>query len=413
VKIGFIYAASAERQFPQYAGDFDRQLWCNLDDFITRYPRAVMRDGIEPVFFYLSSVARTRLTLTHKYGFRMERVPVRWGAGSLEREFSPGLPGIAAREGCDLLHVYSYYRNWRWPDMYDWLALCCRTRGLPFVTHFQGGEFPGTGTRLVLKRLLYAPKRRLKQFTLNSAQRILSCNRLEIERLANPTHPQWYGIRFRPDQCLYVPNIVDTASFRPMPRDEARRLLGWRQDTKYVLYVGFLREAKGVQHLIRALPALNKTCGDTVLVLVGRGEHEAALRTEAGRLPEPGKVVFAGPVANAALGPYYSAADVHSLPSYAEGLPSVVLESLACGTPSVSAAVGGIPEVLGGGAGLLVPPRDEGALAGAIADVLQGRFVLKEARRQSILHEHSYAKAGDLLLGEYERILNLKRGTRA
>src|SRR5262249_11188159 len=68
----------------------------------------------------------------------------------------------------------------------------------------------------------------------------------------------------------------------------------------------------------------------------------------------------------------YSAADLFVIPSIQENFPLTVLEALACGIPVIGFAVGGIPEsVRPGITGLLVPPRDVGALRNAIRDLLQ------------------------------------------
>jgi glycosyltransferase involved in cell wall biosynthesis len=65
-----------------------------------------------------------------------------------------------------------------------------------------------------------------------------------------------------------------------------------------------------------------------------------------------------------------AAADLVTLPSYMEGCPNVVIEALASGRPVVATNVGGIPEIMNGECGLLVPPRDSRSLAQALASVL-------------------------------------------
>ncbi|HJW46513.1 MAG TPA: glycosyltransferase, partial [Lysobacter sp.] len=71
---------------------------------------------------------------------------------------------------------------------------------------------------------------------------------------------------------------------------------------------------------------------------------------------------------------WMAAADLVTLPSYSEGHPNVLIETLACGRPVVATAVGGIPEVVDASCGELVAPRDVGALVPALARVLERRW---------------------------------------
>ena len=98
------------------------------------------------------------------------------------------------------------------------------------------------------------------------------------------------------------------------------------------------------------------------------------------------RVRFSGPQAEAELAGSYGAADVLVLPSRAETYGMVVAEALARGLPVVAAEVGGVPEALGHGAagvrpGLLVPPGDATALAGALQAWLEDRDLRRRLRR--------------------------------
>ena len=75
-----------------------------------------------------------------------------------------------------------------------------------------------------------------------------------------------------------------------------------------------------------------------------------------------------GAAAHEALGEWFRTADVLCLPSHNEGVPNVVLEAMACGTPIVATRVGGIPEVVPEFAGLLIPLHDRQALASALIE---------------------------------------------
>jgi glycosyltransferase involved in cell wall biosynthesis len=99
-----------------------------------------------------------------------------------------------------------------------------------------------------------------------------------------------------------------------------------------------------------------------------------------------GRVSFAGPQTGAALATSYAAADLLVLPSRAESYGMVVTEALARGLPVVAAEVGGVPEALGRGGdgarpGLLVPPGDPAALAGALQAWLRDSNLRRRLRR--------------------------------
>jgi glycosyltransferase involved in cell wall biosynthesis len=79
-------------------------------------------------------------------------------------------------------------------------------------------------------------------------------------------------------------------------------------------------------------------------------------------------VALMGAVAHDTLGDWFRAADLLCLPSHNEGVPNVVLEAMACGTPVVATRVGGIPEVLPEYAGVLVPVQDQPALESALLE---------------------------------------------
>lgn len=85
-------------------------------------------------------------------------------------------------------------------------------------------------------------------------------------------------------------------------------------------------------------------------------------------------VTFAGRLAHDQIVRWFGAADVFCLPSHAEGVPNVVLEAMACGTPVVATRVGGIPEVLPAYAGVMVPPKNVDALDEALFTALHSTW---------------------------------------
>jgi glycosyltransferase involved in cell wall biosynthesis len=257
------------------------------------------------------------------------------------------------------------------------------------------------------------PRRLLKAWALRSACRIFSLNKLEIECLTNSSHPGYYGLSFDRSKCVYLPNIVDRELFYPLDKAQARRMTGCDPSIPCLLYVGFLRREKGVQHIIRLLPQFIKKYPTLQLWILGNGDYEPDLRNLVNGLGVKEQVRFVGPVPNQQLRPYYSMADVHLLPSYTESFGTVLIEAMACGTSSIGSRVGGIPEVLSDGAGLLVPPRDEEALFKAVVSVLEGIFQPNPEVRRRKMSEYSYENMGSILAHAYEDVMQNRNSAKA
>ena len=166
-----------------------------------------------------------------------------------------------------------------------------------------------------------------------------------------------------------VPNGADTRVFAPREASEARRRLGVPDGGPVVSYVGKLVPRKGVDTLIEALGILHRRPGGApLLVAAGIGELREPLEARAAELGVADRVRFVGKVPHDDVGWWMAAGDVFVLPSLSEGLPTVVCEAMNCGRPVVATAVDGTPEIVRDGeTGLLVPPSDARALAGALA----------------------------------------------
>jgi peptidoglycan/xylan/chitin deacetylase (PgdA/CDA1 family) len=163
---------------------------------------------------------------------------------------------------------------------------------------------------------------------------------------------------------------VDPDLFFPGDRREARRKLGLAVQGPLVLWVGRMVPVKGLDVLLEAWARVRRAQQAGRLWLVGDGPLRSALEARAQQADLAGAVAFAGPIAHARLGDWYRAADLTVLPSRSEGVPNVLRESLACGTPFVASRVGGIPEIATDPQRQLVEPNDPDALARAITRAL-------------------------------------------
>jgi len=165
-------------------------------------------------------------------------------------------------------------------------------------------------------------------------------------------------------------------------RAAAREALGCPANVPVVAFVGRLSPEKAPEVLLRAIQGTGMQ-----LIVAGEGPLRLALEQEA----DPAQVRFLGFVAD--VSPVLAAADVLALPSRTEGLPMAVLEAMAAGVPVVASAVGSLPEVLGEGAGMLVPAGDPQALRRALESVsVPGvREAMASAARQRVESRYSAA----------------------
>ncbi|WP_437650621.1 glycosyltransferase family 4 protein [Sorangium sp. So ce362] len=270
----------------------------------------------------------------------------------------PHVPGLRGRFDVVL-------GAWLYPDACA-AALLARMLGLPYVV-----KAHGTDVNVVAR---WRSVRPLVGSALRSAAYAIGVSRPMVEALAALGAPK--------ARAVLVRNGVDRALFHPADRGAARRELGLPERGRVVTFVGNVSREKGIHELLRAFEALGRDgCdgGEPVhLVVVGDGPareavEQAALRRDRERGPADlrGRILAVGARPLSQVARHLAATDLLALPSWAEGTPNVVLEALAAARPVVATRVGGIPDVVTPGrTGLLVPPRDAGALARALRDAL-------------------------------------------
>lgn len=153
-------------------------------------------------------------------------------------------------------------------------------------------------------------------------------------------------------------------------KEEARRKIGVAGNI--ILSVGRLVPWKGFRMLIKIMPQLLAENQFTRLVIVGDGPDMKALSTMVRNLGLERKVFLIGKKQSKELSVYFAAADMFVLNTGYEGFSHQILEAMACGTPVISTAVGGNPEIIHQGEnGLMVKYNDEYNLIEAIKTVFQ------------------------------------------
>jgi glycosyltransferase involved in cell wall biosynthesis len=233
----------------------------------------------------------------------------------------------------------------------------------PIVYHVHGAANPLVASRYNWARhsLLRSVYARLQRRIFNASRLVLSVDEAGI-RLCRENLGQRSTTRLE-----LVPICVDTRLFCPGDKTGARAGTGLTPSDKVVIFVGRLEQAKGIEELIDSLSLLAKNSRRVRLVVVGDGSQRQAMEDRARTAGVLDWIVFAGWVKHERLPAWLQASDALVLPSAHEGLPTAVIEALACGIPVVATPVGDVPRLVREETnGVLVNQRTAQAIAQAL-----------------------------------------------
>ncbi|TXI32105.1 MAG: glycosyltransferase [Niabella sp.] len=208
-------------------------------------------------------------------------------------------------------------------------------------------------------------------------------------------------------QNITIYNGIDMTRFAHLDgaRDALRRELGIPSDAEVLTTLAVLREPKGIQFMIQAMPTVLAARPKAVYLVAGDGSHRAALEEEARRVGVEHRVIFSGMRSDVPR--VLAASDVFVLPTLTEALPTVLAEAMACRLPIVSSAVGGVPEMVTDGEnGRLVQPARPDELSHACVELLSDP-ALRERMTQrgwEIVNDKFNVE------GQVERLKELYRG---
>jgi glycosyltransferase involved in cell wall biosynthesis len=177
-----------------------------------------------------------------------------------------------------------------------------------------------------------------------------------------------------------------TAVIRNGLREEEYLPVTPKNDARDLLFLGMLRDLKGVDVFLESIARLETAHGRKLTAhVVGQAEEPGRYESLSRSLGIADRVAFSEPMPAREA---FATARMIVVPSRAESMPYVVLEAIAAGMPIIATDVGGIPEIFGPAAGALVPPGDAAALAGAIDVALADprRTDADAAARRAWLH---------------------------
>jgi colanic acid/amylovoran biosynthesis glycosyltransferase len=202
----------------------------------------------------------------------------------------------------------------------------------------------------------------------------------QLMRLSDPIH--WNKIHIAPlgvDPSRYEKKHV--------------QYTGW---PIHILCVGRLTPAKGQHILISAAQKMLQQGREFRISIVGTGPDEASLKIASERAGLSKHIHFTGALNQDAVHALYKETDIFVLPSFAEGIPVVLMEAMACGIPCISSKITGIPELIrSNDEGLLLPPSDVDSLHRALITLMsnaQLRESISHAARQRIITNFNLEK---------------------
>lgn len=318
---------------------------------------------------------------------------------------------VGALESPDILHCHTWYSH---------LAGCLAR--------------PLTGARLVLTTHSFEPHRPWKAEQLGTAyQTTLWIEQtayqnadgvIAVSRAMKDDVQTLYGVA--PQRVQVIHNGIDPDEYQPRHSPATLERLGVDPEIPIVLFVGRITRQKGILHLVRAIPHLapgvqvvlcagspdTREIGQEMAILVDEAKRESSTRLLwiPEMLPREDLIVL------------YSHTAVFVCPSVYEPFGIINLEAMACETPVVAAAVGGIPEiVVDGETGVLVPfqsqgsgspePRDPDGYSRALALAVNGllaaperRLAMGKAARARVLQEFSWRRIATRTLDFYREL---------
>jgi glycosyltransferase involved in cell wall biosynthesis len=205
---------------------------------------------------------------------------------------------------------------------------------------------------------------------------------------------------------LYTPEALGNGA-----RQQELETHGIPRDALVVGFVGRVVRDKGVVELVEAWQALREEFPSLHLLMVGPFETQDPVPPDVARvLQRDARIHLTGEIHD--MPPLYAAMDVVVLPSYREGLSTILLEAAAMGLPVVATRIPGcVDVVIDGVTGTLVPPRDAGALAEASRNYLEDPDLRQRhgsAGREYVLRHFRPEAIWEALYREYARLLREK-----
>lgn len=278
-----------------------------------------------------------------------------------------------------------FYTTWAYPDAYATMLLA-QKYNKKYIVRVHGSDI----NDLVYRNNI---KTKVKQ-VLNNASAIISPSVALKEKMIELDIPK--------DKIHVIYSGIDKNKFFFQERAICETQLSLKPGKKRILYIGNFKKAKGVFDLLKATKLLKDELDNFEVLFIGTGEDHALMKQFITDHKLENYTQIMGSVDHHLLNSWINSSDCVCLPSYAEGLPNVLLEALACKTNIVATGVGGIPEIIKDASDYLVKPGAIVPLKNTLLRILNNRTNPTEAA----IPIRTYTEIAQQITGIIDQLLN-------
>jgi len=208
-----------------------------------------------------------------------------------------------------------------------------------------------------------------------------------------------YGLN--QDRISVVSNGVDENIFYPNKN-------GNNKIKKYIMYAGRIDREKGLFDLVESANIICNKRKDISFIIAGDGRDINRLKKKIKKIGLQKSFIFLGQIEKDQIIKLYQNATLFILPSYREGLPTVLLEAMSCGLPILATDVRGNRDLITNGKnGLLIPPKDPRKIAETILKLLNDKKLMEQLgnnARKTIIKNYTWNAVSNKFLKFYESL---------
>lgn len=347
-----------------------------LERFVSQVSITGKKEGaFEPVILCLSKRTGLFLKSVEAASIPVVEAPARW-----QRKWSAlkQLGSLIKYHNPDIVHSQVNFSL-----LQQWVAVRFFTHAKFFVT--ERNCYPLQGWSLI---------RRVVQFhLLRLLGALYSANSIDVAKhLARMVH-------YSPDKIPVISNGIDVKPIDLETRAEIRTKHSWSTEDFVVGYVSRFAGHKGQDYFLSVMEVAVKQLGDRLKIcFVGDGPARHKIEARVNNSSLKNQCLFLGIVENVPA--YYQGFDCTTLLSAHEGMPNVVIESMAYGLPVVANPVGNVVQLFEGGAGLINYSKDPGQTAQLFVDIANDKITRRatgDRARQRIIESFSLHRTIHLL----------------